>query len=238
MRRAVSRVAYTLATALTRAVVFTFARWEVIGAEHVPATGAVVLAANHLHLLDPPLVAASCRRRLHPMAKRELFETPLVGWFLWAYGAFPVRRFSADAGALRAARSLLRGESAVLMFPEGTRAKDARLQAALPGAAVAALLADAPVLPVAITGTDQIHLPGTLLAWARRRRPLIRVEFGTAARLASTPGEPRRAELATDELMRRIAGLLPAERRGAYATPPGPEPVVARAAGRRAGAEE
>ena len=61
------------------------------------------------------------------MGKYELFQTPLVGWALWAYGAFPVRRFNADMSALRAARLLLRSGSVVLMFPEGTRSRDAKL---------------------------------------------------------------------------------------------------------------
>ena len=98
---------------------------EVVGLERVPAGGPLILAANHVHLLDPPLVAAVVSRRVHPMAKRELFEIPLIGWFCHAYGAFPVRRFSADMGALRVARNFLRNDEVVLMFPEGTRGRRA-----------------------------------------------------------------------------------------------------------------
>ena len=211
-----SRGVYAAATNLSRAVFIACARWEVVGAEHIPRDGGMVLVANHLHLVDPPLVSASCMRRLHPMGKVELFQTAFVGWALWAYGAFPVRRFSADMGALRAARSLLRSGEAVLMFPEGTRSKDARLHPGLPGAAMVAMLAGSPVLPVAITGTEAIHLPGTLLDALRGRRLHIRVEFGAPLHLDTAGAEARQAEAATDQMMRALAAMLPEPYRGAY----------------------
>lgn len=216
--RLVSGWIYGLLTGLTRVTVYIFGRWTVEGAERIPATGPVVLISNHLHLLDPPLVAACTSRRVHPMAKRELFETPLVGWVLWPYGAFPVRRFSADIGALRAARGYVRNDHVVLMFPEGTRSKDGKLRPALPGAAMVALLANAPVVPVAITGTHQIRLPGVLFRWMKRDRLRITVTFGEPFRLdyGDEGAESRHAEEATDLIMRRIAALLPAEYQGAY----------------------
>lgn len=217
MRRRISTFVYGGLTALTRAVLFTFARWEVVHAERVPAEGGLVLASNHLHLFDPPLVAASCSRWVHPMAKRELFETPLIGWIFWAYGAFPVRRFSADIGALRAARNQLRGGEVVLMFPEGTRSREGSgMRPALPGAAMVALLAGTPVVPVAITGTEQIRLPGVFFRWLRRRRLHIRVEFGEPFELPARSAEARHAEQSTDLMMRRVASLLPESYRGAY----------------------
>jgi 1-acyl-sn-glycerol-3-phosphate acyltransferase len=229
VKRRASAFAYRVLTAFTRMVMFTFSRWEVVHAERVPAEGGVVLAGNHLHLLDPPLVAASCRRRVHPMAKRELFETPLIGWIFWAYGAFPVRRFSADIGALRTARNHLRGGEAVLMFPEGTRSKEgAGMKPALPGTAMVALLAGVPVVPVAITGTEKIRLPGALFLWMRRKRLHIRVEFGEPFDLPSVAAEARHAEETTDLIMRKVAEVLPESFRGAYGAGSEGEVVFAR----------
>jgi 1-acyl-sn-glycerol-3-phosphate acyltransferase len=228
VKRRLSRFVYWITNGFARAVIATFARWQVVGADRVPASGPVIFVANHNHLLDPPLVAASCARRVHPMAKRELFETPLVGWYFWAYGAFPVRRFSGDMGALRVARNYLRNGDVVLMFPEGTRAHGHGMRAALPGAAMVALLAKSPIVPVAITGTDRIRIPGVFFQWIVRRRPQIHVEFGEPFALDTESSDARSAERATDLMMRRVAAMLPEAYQGVYGSGSAGTIVVAR----------
>lgn len=215
MRARLSRWFYRFLIAFTRVVLRTHTRWEIVHPEHLPAEGGVVVVANHLHILDPPMVAAAAHRRLRPMAKRELFEIPLVGWIFPAYGAFPVRRFSADVGVLRVARKALRAGDAVLVFPEGTRGKDAEIQPALPGAAMIVLLTGVPVVPVAITGTEHITVPGSIFAWMRRRRPQLRVEFGEPITIEQ-PRTAEGAQRAIDQIMREIAQMLPADYRGVY----------------------
>lgn len=204
-----------LVNTLFRGLLFAFARLEVVGRERLPE-GASLMIGNHLHLIDPPLVMATCQRPVHPMAKRELFETPLVGWIFWGMRGFPVRRYSADMGALRAARGILRRGEPVLIFPEGTRSTSASLQPALPGAAAVAVLSGAPLVPVAITGTEEIRVPGVFFRWLRRDRPRIRVEYGKPFALPPELAEASKAMEASDFIMRRLAELLPESYRGAY----------------------
>ncbi len=233
MKNRLSSIVYFITDLFARAVLFTFAHWTVVGRERVPADGPLILVANHVHLLDPPLVGASAPRRVRPMAKRELFETPLVGWFFWAYGAFPVRRFSGDMGALRVARNYLRDGEVVLMFPEGTRSREG-MRPAQPGAAMVALLAKAPVVPVAITGSD-IKVPKVFFQWLWLKRPRITVTFGEPFDLTGLASDGRAAEVGTDVMMRRVAALLPPEMQGDYGPRTEGQVVVVRQRGNGGG---
>ncbi len=203
---------YWLTTRLMRLAVWTFGRYEVIGVERVPLSGPLLVVANHLHNADPPLLGASIPRRIRFMAKQELFTKRPWGFFVRLFGAFPVRRFEADLQALRRAEQLLREGWAVGMFPEGHRSHGRGLQAPFPGTALIALRSRAPVLPVAITGTEAIRSPLVLL-----RKPRIRVVIGEPFTLSGgerITGEQVRA--ATEAIMQRIAALLPEEYRGVY----------------------
>ena len=237
LRTRLSAATYAITNAFARAVLFTFARWTIVGRDRIPKNGPLIFVANHVHLLDPPLVGASATRRVHPMAKRELFETPLIGWYFWAYGAFPVRRFSGDTGALRVARNYLRNNSVVLMFPEGTRSKTGAMRPALPGAGMVALLAGAPIVPVGITGSD-VKVSGVFLRALRSDRQRITVTFGDPFTVDDVlprdettgrrPSEARAAELMTDRMMRAVAALLPPEMQGEYGPQTAGTVVIAR----------
>ena len=127
--------------------------WRVVGLENVPRTGGVILAPNHVSLLDPPLVGVTAGRRPFIMAKAELFHG-IMGWGVQRMGSFPVKRGGADRAALKRARQLLASGEALLVFPEGTRSPDGKLGPPEPGVAMLAHGAKAPIVPVYIAGTE------------------------------------------------------------------------------------
>ncbi|HBJ29759.1 MAG TPA: 1-acyl-sn-glycerol-3-phosphate acyltransferase, partial [Dehalococcoidia bacterium] len=113
---------YPTCNVVQRFTLRAFADWEVTGRENVPSMGPLVVVANHLSNLDPPLLGASLPRRIRFLAKDTLFVGgPLVRWFLGSYGAFPVNRDGADVRAYRWALNLLNNDGALVVFPEGTR---------------------------------------------------------------------------------------------------------------------
>lgn len=212
---------------VVKAIVFTFARVEVTGKENVPRKGPLIVATNHFNNADPPVLGATMPRRLAFMAKNEMFQWPILGLAARLGGAFPVRRSEADLGALRKGTAVLRNGEALAMFPEGTRSRDGRLHKAHPGTALLALRSEAPILPVAISGTEKVVLLRLPLDLLLRRRPKVRVAVGQPFFLPPveriTADEVKRC---TDIIMGRIAGMLPPPYRGEYtdAVPAASEP--------------
>lgn len=187
-----------------------FARWvwrlEVLGAERVPLEGGLIVASNHLSVLDPPLIGCAAPRELRYMAKAELFEYRLFARFIRRLGAFPVERGTADVGAIKTALRLLSEGHAVLIFIEGTRGTGAYLLPPTPGATLLARQSGAPVLPTAIVGTEQAWRKGAKLP----RRAQVKVGFGEPLSYQKLFGErtDRTArEEFTELIMERIAAL-------------------------------
>jgi 1-acyl-sn-glycerol-3-phosphate acyltransferase len=224
------RATFSVLRIITRALIRLLIRLELVGRERIPSEGPVILICNHAHIADPPLVGAFCPRVVRTMAKSELFEIPLIGWIFWVIRAFPVRRFYGDLRALRTARNILRDGGVVLMYPEGTRNHGRGLIPALPGAAMVALLANSPVVPVAITGSHKIRWRSVPFLWLIGRRPHIRIEYGEPFVLDAGRASAQGAMAATDRVMREVAALLPPEFRGAYGEETAGTIVVARAA--------
>ena len=128
-----------------------------IGREHIPATGGLILAPNHRSFLDPWVVGICLRRPVYFVAKRELFEKRWMGWFLNALGAFPIRRGESDTEAMETARALVERGEAVMIFPEGTRIRRGSLGDPKRGVGRLALETGAPVVPIAVMGTDRVR---------------------------------------------------------------------------------
>ncbi|TQR19787.1 lysophospholipid acyltransferase family protein [Psychrobacillus vulpis] len=127
-------------------------RFEVIGADKFPKEGGILLCANHIAALDPPVVGINAPRPVNFMAKEELFQIPILKSILPGVHAFPVKRGMSDRDALRRAIKLLKDGEVVGLFPEGTRSKDGELGKGFSGAGFFALRGEANVVPCAIIG--------------------------------------------------------------------------------------
>jgi 1-acyl-sn-glycerol-3-phosphate acyltransferase len=183
-------------------------RLSVIGQERVPREGQLLLASNHLSVLDPALIGSVMPRELDYMAKTELFRIPGFGPLIRALNAHPVDRSGSDSAALRLALRLLGDGRAVLVFPEGTRGVEGALQPARAGAGMLAALSGAPVLPVYIQGTGRALPKGAVLPRPAR----VTVAFGEPIRFARARGRTRYQDV-SDEIMAAI-GRLKAETEG------------------------
>lgn len=144
---------YSFARFICRVILVCLRRWEVRGLSNIPAQGGLVLVANHVSYWDPVVVGCALNRRISFMAKAELFTIPLLGQFIRAVGTFPVRRNQSDRTAIRTAIKLLTEGHIVGIFPEGTRSHTGELLKPHQGAAMLALKAGVPFLPVALKGT-------------------------------------------------------------------------------------
>ena len=191
---------------------------EVIGLENVPPLGGLILAANHLGRLDAPLVFAVVERDdVTALVADKYINNPFFNWMVNGVHGIWIDRETADFRALRVARDYLQQGGALGVAPEGTRSRTRALIQAKTGVAYLADKAGVPVLPVAITGTEM-----AVSTFFRLRRPRIQIRFGKPFCLQPSERHARgmSMEQNTDEIMCRIAELLPPEYRGVYADHP------------------
>ena len=155
---------------LIRVLMRTVWRAQASGTENVPRQGALIVACNHRSYLDPPGMGCFCPRRISYMAKKELFEIPVLGPLIRAVGAYPVDRQGSARAAIKRSLEVLEAGGTVGIFPEGTRNRDGSA-APQTGVALLASLSGAPVVPAHI-GSD-----------GASRLARIKVAFGPPMRL-------------------------------------------------------
>ena len=205
---------YRLLRTLTTALMRLISRREYIGLENIPDTAPYILVTNHLAIFDSPLLLGMCPHTIRAFAAVKHKRNPFYAPLLTAAGSIWVRRGEIDREALRGALDVLARGEVLGMAPEGTRARVTHaLQEGKVGAAYLATRANVPIVPVGMTGTEQIkyNLP-------RLRRTSIKVTVGEPFHLPES-GRVRGQKLHqyTDLIMKRIAELLPEEYRGVYA---------------------
>lgn len=209
-------VSYWAVVGLIRLCTFLYCNGpHVTGRENVPKTGGAILVSNHLNNADPCILPGALNRRLVIMAKKEMFRWPIISLLFRLIGSFPVDREGADLSAIREAQAVVHDGNLLLMFPEGTRSKDRQLHQGFAGTALVAYRTGAPIVPIGITGTE--HLKWPMLFFRPFLGPRVTITFGE-------PFYPPKVErittqaarLATDDIMRHIAELLPESYQGVY----------------------
>jgi len=196
-------------------LIFTvYFRRRVFNRECVPKSGPVILASNHASFLDPFLVGSSVAREINYLARDDLFTVPVLGWVLRRWRSVPVNREGGGAKGLKAILDRLLDGGAIILFPEGTRTRDGRLQPARSGLGLTVIKSNAPVVPVRVFGTFEAF--NRFMRFPRPRR--VTVKFGQPMmfeRLRGEAGSCSRDRLkeiyqqVADEMMAAIAQLQP-----------------------------
>lgn len=208
---------YQLTKIVTGPFLHLLWRPRIEGAEHVPATGPAILASNHLSIADSTFLPLMLPRKVSFVAKAEYFTgNPLTAMFLRHTGQIAVERDRASAAqaVLDAAADLLRRGELFGIYPEGTRSPDGRLYRGKIGVAWLALTTGAPVLPVAMIGTDRVLPPGRAIPRLGR----IGVRIGEPMTFTGDPRDPRARRDVTDQVMQAIQKLSGQEYVPVYAS--------------------
>ncbi len=146
---------YSLAKGIVKAFLYLYHRIQVIGMEKIPASGPLIVVGNHVSYLDPVYIGAMLPRRIHFMAKQEIFRSSVMRFLLDLAGAFPVNREKPEIQTMRTALNYLKNGEVVGIFPEGGRRQENSFDELKQGAAYLAVKSNCPVVPVLIEGTGQ-----------------------------------------------------------------------------------
>ena len=179
-------------------VVKTITRLHIYGKDRVPLDGGLVVACNHFSWIDPPSLGAASPRTIYYMAKIEAHVVPGLGPLIRAFGAFPVRRGESDREAVRTMREIVREGLALGLFVEGTRQRSGVPGEAQPGAAMVALQEDAPVIPVAVHGSQ---------TWKLGNFHPVSIAWGEPMRFEGLPRGGRGYKQASAEIQAEIYRL-------------------------------
>ena len=214
--KGVNPLVYWLARAVLQPFFHLYFRLSRIGREHLPESGPVIYCANHRSFLDPFVIGTIARRPMYYVAKEELFRYRVVGWILNALGAFPVKRGAGDQDMLTTAKAILERGDSVLVFAEGTRIRPGALGRPKRGVGRLALETGAPVVPVAVIGTEAVRK-----GW-RIRPHKVRVRIGSPLTFPRVEqASPQLAAAVTDRIWPNVMlqwewlGGLPPLRRAA-----------------------
>ncbi len=197
---------YAACYQFSKFVAQSFFDLRVFGQDHIIEHGPALLAMNHQSFLDPPFAGISCRREVSYLARKTLFDIPVAGPIIRRLNVIGVDRDGSDVAALKAVIRVLRSGGCTVVFPEGTRSRDGRLQPARAGAGFIIAKTLAPVVPMRIFGAFDAFPRGAKFP---RMRP-VTVVVGEPIQFskADTAGEPRLVfQQLSERVMEKIAAL-------------------------------
>ena len=197
---------YSFAWAVCRILFKLLFRLKVVGKENIPRKGPALIAPNHISFLDPIAVGVATKGQMYYMAHQALFAIPLLGWLLKNLNSFPVKRGRPDPQAMRMALGILKRGKMLLVFPEGTRSLDGKLQPGRRGVGMLSFRSKVAVIPALVVGSDRA-LPVDA-RWIRMER--IEVRFGKAIPWEEFPGGENRHsryQAISDKIMEEIKNL-------------------------------
>ena len=204
---------YELSNKAFKVVLYLFASLTFSGQQHIPKSGPLIVASNHLSIIDPAIIALAMPRRVRWLAKNSLFRNVFVGRFLTAYGAHAISRGNPSSSAIRWSVEMLDNNEIIGVFPEGTRHHNG-MHKGLNGCALLALQTGASIIPVGITGTEHLDKLWRLVFPTGK----IHIAIGEPFVLSDINISPTKNELesTTSMIMHRIANILPKTYRGVY----------------------
>lgn len=207
---------YFLGWCFFRSVYKVVFRWRVFNPERVPLKGPVILASNHASFIDPPLVGAGVKRGINYLARDSLFRFPGVGWLLRQWNSVPVDREGGGGAGLKVILARLLEGGAIILFPEGTRTHDGKLQPARSGIGLTVIKSTAAVVPVRVFGTYEAYgrhhkVPRPKRIAVKYGRPMYFEELRAEARVCSKARLKHIYQEVADEMMTTIARLEPCE---------------------------
>jgi 1-acyl-sn-glycerol-3-phosphate acyltransferase len=205
-------LSYRIAWLSFRFIYATYFDWRTFNPERVPLTGPVILASNHASFIDPPLVGAGLKRDINYLARESLFRFPGIGALLRSWNSVPVDRDGGGAAGLRAILDRLLDGGAIILFPEGTRTRDGKLQAARSGIGLAVIKSTAPVVPVRVFGTFEafgrhLRFPRPCPIAVKYGRPMLLAGLRAEAKTCSRPRLKEIYQEVANEIMMAIAKL-------------------------------
>ncbi len=199
-------VAYVNSRLILKAILNAFFGLEIEGAENLPEKGPFIVASNHVSHVDPVVVGVACKTsQLTFMAKKELFDIPIVGPWVKAVGCIPVERDSGSYGSLKKAVKMLKEGGSIGIFPEGRRSPDGTLKKPHPGIGLLAVKSGAPIVPIYVSGTAKVMPKGQKLPKPHK----IKARIGKIINISDGAGASGKRE-AYESIGEKVIGAIAA----------------------------